>query len=111
MKNIKTLSANVLAVTVQDLAPSNEAGDHCTYDFEVFEFSNGLVQVVGETTNDWFFQSIDEIEPNGTGIVEKIENTGRTVEIQSDELLKSIQGSIKEFGSDSVPSNHFELWK
>lgn len=102
----KTLTTKVLEVTVYGLNAEYEEAT-----FEVFEFENGLIAVLGETTNDWFFENRDCIEGCGNDIVKEVKETGRTETWTAKELLSSVQGSISEFGVDAVPAKHLELWK
>lgn len=105
MKNDTQLNAKVLIVTVKELNKDSN------YTFRVLEFENGLIAVEGHTTNDRYFEDRSCIEPNGNDIVTNIEDTGKIVHWRSSALLASIQGSIKEFGIDSVPKKHLQLWK
>ena len=105
MKNNSTLTAKVLRVNAKELNGDSE------YSFNVYEFSNGLILVYRETTNDWFFENRDAVEPYGTAVVTSIEETDETEEFTPKSLLKSVQGSISEFGVDSVPAKHCELWR
>lgn len=108
MKTIKHLTAKVLAVQVKELGDGKNSEP---YVFEALEFANGLILVEGESTNDWFFDSRSDIKPCGNAQVVDVQEVGRTEQWTSQELLKSVQGSIWEFGEASVPSKHFELWK
>lgn len=110
MRNNQTLQAKVLTVNTVELnlhEMDGTSGESC---FNVYEFPNGLVLVEGYNTNDWFFENRDAIEACGTAVVSSIEETGRTEDFTAESLLKSVQGSIKEFGVDAVPSKHRELW-
>lgn len=109
MKSDKTLIAKVLIVTTKELSSVPGINDAC--EFEVLEFENGLIVVEGSTTNDWYFEARSCIEPCGTAVVASINESGETRQWNATTLLKSVQGSIKEFGVDAVPNNHFELWK
>lgn len=104
MKVNQVIQAKVLLVTAKEL------NDDYQYNFKVYEFSNGLILVPGSTTNDWCFADRNEIEPCGTAVVTSIEETEEVEEWSSSDLLRSIQGSISEFGVDAVPSKHRELW-
>lgn len=106
MKSNTTLKARVLKVDCRELNERDTA-----YSFNVYEFSNGLILVPGDTTNDCFFDSRDRIEACGTAVVDDIEDLGEETEFSIEELLRSIQGSIQEFGVDSVPQKHHELWR
>jgi hypothetical protein len=109
MASNKVLTAQVLTVTATPL--NEEIEENGEYTFTVHEFSNGLILVPGDTTNDWFFGSRDEIEPCGTDRVIAVEDSGKRKVWTAAELLGSIQGSIREFGVDSVPAKHLQLWK
>lgn len=91
--------AKVIEVSVQELS----RGDDSIFDytFIAYEFPNGVVMVPGETTNDWFFEDRDSIEPNGNGVVTGVSESGRTVPFSAGELEHSIQCSISEFGEDA----------
>jgi len=111
MKNDKTLKTKILEVRAINLNRINEPNpEKYEYTFEVEEFENGLIRVIGETTNDWFFEDADSIEACGNDIVLSIEEIGES-NLKASSLLSSIQGSIKEFGINSVPVKHLELWR
>ena len=103
----KTLTAKILTVHTAKLNDDNAAAG----EFKVYEFDNGLILVPSASTNDWFFEDSDSIEACGNDVVTEIEDTGTTVTWTARELLESIQSSMKEFGIDSVPSKHVDLWK
>lgn len=105
MKSNSTLSAKILQVTAKELNEDSQ------YSFDVYEFSNGLILVFGETTNDWFFEDREAIEPCGTAVIASIEETDQIKEFTAESLFKSVQGSMGEFGIDSVPAKHCELWR
>lgn len=89
--------AKKLIVTAQEINLDGE-GQSPTYQFPVWQFENGAILVEGVTTNDWFFDSQDEIEPNGTAIVIAIEETEETITFDKEELKESVEGSEREFG-------------
>lgn len=109
----KTLLARTLTVYCRELNRDPGSNYSDRYTFKAYEFiDNGLIMVEGETTNDWFFEDADQIEPNGTAIVTSIEvDENPPVEFTPKRLLESIQGSISEFGIESVPAKHAELWR
>jgi hypothetical protein len=92
---MKTLIAKKLIVTAQEIGDCNPK--YSTYQFPVWEFSNGAILVPGETTNDWFFDGRNEIEPNGTAIVAEIEETDETNEFDVEDLKTTIKSSESEF--------------
>lgn len=111
MKNNKILTCKILRVTA--ICPSflnDPDSEFYQYSFIVKEFENGLILVPGDTTNDWFFENRSLIQANGGDILVSIEDIGEE-ELSTASLLESIQGSIKEFGINSVPVKHLELWR
>ena len=110
MKTNKQLTAKVLEVkTIESGIIADPT--RCKGSFNVLEFENGLILVPGESTNDWFFDDRDSIDACGGDIVTSVEETGETEEWTSEQLLRAIQESVKEFGVDSVPQKHLELWR
>ena len=103
MKTSK-IKAKKLYVTAEELNHPSQ------YTFDAFEFENGLILVPGDTTSDWFFEDRDSIEGGGSAAVIEIEE-GEEVLWSPGELLASVQGSIREWGVDSVPAKHAELWR
>jgi len=89
------MNAIKLIVTAQE--PDNEGGS--TYDFPVWEFESGLILVIGDYTNDWFFDCRDEIEANGLAQVIAVTETKETSEWSLEALQESIQLSLDDFGS------------
>lgn len=79
------------------------------YSFTAYEFKNGLIAVLGETTNDWYFENRDKIEACGCDIVTGVTETGEIIEWSEETLIESIKGSIMEFGEDSVPLIYKEI--
>ena len=67
--------------------------------FEVWEFSNGAILVPGESTNDYFFNNLEEITPNGNDVVINIQSTEETADWSNNEIFESIKGSYREFGT------------
>ena len=90
MNTLTTFAAKKLIVTAQD--------NGNTYQFPVWEFENGAVLVPSSTTNDWFFNAREDIEPNGTAVVIATFDTEETQEFTKAELKESIEGSEREFG-------------
>ena len=109
MTTSKQLTAKVLEVACEELVQGESSSPR--YTFKAIEFWNGLILVQSDTTNDWFFGSRDEIDACGNAQVTGVVETGETEEWTSEEVLRSIQGSIREFGEDSVPTKHHELWR
>ena len=101
----QVLQAKTLIVNCREL------NDPYEFNFKAYEFSNGLILVESNTTNDWFFANRDLIEPCGTAVVTSIEDGGTEMEFTTESLLKSIQGAISEFGVNSVPAKHADLWR
>lgn len=95
------ITAKQLVVTARELNV-NEPGECDSYTFYCWELPNGMVWIQSETTNDWFFDSRDEIEPNGLASTESVEETGETKEFLLKDLESGIHGSIREYGEDSV---------
>ena len=107
MKTDKDLVAKKLIVTaVDDSCPKT-----ASYKFPVWEFENGLILVPSLSTNDYFFEDRESIEACGLAFVDSIEETEITDNWKSSYLLLTIQRSMREFGIDSVPQKHLELWK
>jgi hypothetical protein len=100
------MKAQKLIVTARELNYS-ETGEKDSYHFPVYEFENGLILVVGDTTNDWFFDSRDEIEPNGTAVTESVQETGEFSDWDKGDLIESIKASLNEFGS--LPDKALQL--
>lgn len=98
-----TLTAKKLIVNTYELNSEN------TGSFEVYKFENGLILVPGENTNDWYFEDCDSVVGCGNDCVESIEETESVSEWTVDELKKSIEGSVREFGEDSIPQKAYEL--
>ena len=71
-----------------------------SYDFSAYQFSNGLIMVIGEDTNDWFFEDRESIEANGLAQVTNVEvEAESTIDRSPKDLRKAIRASLKEFGS------------
>lgn len=102
------LTVKILEVEATRSNLYGETGN--TYTFKAYEFSNGLILVPGETTNDWFFEDKESIEACGCDIIGSVEEIGETVNWTFEELLEAVRGSIEEFGSDSVPQKYLELF-
>lgn len=75
--------------------------------FEAFEFDNGLVMVVGESSNDWFFENRELIEACGNAVVVEIQEVGDTDCFTAEYLKESFEGCEAEFGS--IPSKCWEM--
>jgi hypothetical protein len=101
-------TAKILKVTAKDLDVVGDPSAPKPYTFNVYEFQNGLIMVKGESTNDWFFSSREEIEPNGMAEVLSVEETGETSIFPIDSLIKSMRGSIREFGCE-IPAEFLAL--
>lgn len=106
----QNLTAKVLEVTAKTCYDESH-NDGEEYTFEVYEFDNGLILVPGESTNDWFFESSDDIQASGNDEIVSVNELSRTSDFTPKELLQSIQGSMREFGIESVPAIHAELWR
>ena len=89
------MQAVKLIVTVAD--PDNI--EESTYEFPVYEFHNGLILVIDELINDWFFEDRGQIQANGLnqmviGVTESSESIDRSLE----DLQESIKCSLTELG-------------
>lgn len=105
------LQARMLKVYTKMLNAHLEEESSVDY-FYAYEFKNGLIMVVGETTNNWFFEDRNSIEACGTEVVDGIEVIEDVfITLSSEELLESALGSKAEFGEDSVPEKYKELIK
>jgi hypothetical protein len=101
-------SAKVLEVEVEELNLGDNSQSE--YTFNAYEFTNnGVVMVLGSTTNDYFFIDCDSIEANGNGVVIAVNETDRTVEFTVEQLAESIEGSVGEFGEDEATAKALEL--
>lgn len=100
----KQFTVKVLEVTAQEL---DEKGSQ--YTFEALELENGVILIPGESTNDWFFENRDSIEPSGTATTVSVEDSGETRIWTVKELKTSIEGSISEFGEDEATAKALEL--
>jgi hypothetical protein len=102
------MKAKILEVIAVN--PNENPGDgDSSYAFKVYEFSNGLIQVPCDTTHDYFFDSKENIQCNGTDVVKERLETGEFIDISVEMLEESIKGSEEEFGVESVPQNAYEL--
>ena len=102
------MKATKLIVTAQE-TDSATLSTSSTYNFPVWEFENGLILVPSDSTNDWFFESRDEIEANGLAEIVEVEETETTSDWSVEDLNDAIEGSQSEFGEDSVPAIALEL--
>lgn len=109
MKTDRMLTAKVLQVEVEPL--NQEPTKKGNYTFKALQFENGLILVPGVTTHDWFFENVESIQACGTDRITDVKETGDIDKWTSSTLLSAIQDSVKEFGVDSIPRKHFELWK
>lgn len=78
------------------------------YTFKAYEFDNGVILIPGETSCDWFFDSREEYQPNGTDSLVGVTDTDDTKEFSIEELKEAIRGSESEF-SYKVGSKVLEL--
>ena len=70
-----------------------------SYDFPAYQFSNGLIMVIGEDTNDWFFEDRESIQANGYDSIIDVTVTDSVSNWNLKDLRKTIKASLKEFGS------------
>lgn len=73
-------------------------------EFVAWLLPNGAVRVIGHNTSDSYFESESTIEANGNDKVVDVTRT-YTLEIYSNELVESIQRSVRDQGKDAVPAN------
>lgn len=107
----KTLTAKILIVCCKNPDRAKAiCGYDLSYTFQAYEFSNGLIMIPEEITNDWFFEDRDSIEACGKDLVTSVEETDSSIALSTKSLLESIQGSMRQFGKNSVPPKHAELW-
>ena len=83
-------------------------GDKELSSFPAWLLPNGAVWVDGESTNDWFFNDIDEIEPCGVAIVIDVTVTDVTIKRSLAQLREAAEGSVSEF-SYELPAKIKEL--
>jgi hypothetical protein len=103
-----TLTVKVLEVTAK--TPANDPSESDKFfTFKAYEFSNGVVSVPYETTNDGFFLNRDFIDGCGNDEIEAVEETGNTFEWSTEDLKESITASIDEFGDDEATQKAMEL--
>ncbi|QBQ73188.1 hypothetical protein kac65v162_gp158 [Nodularia phage vB_NspS-kac65v162] len=76
-----------------------------------WEFENGVILVPGVSTCDWFFDSRDNIEPCGNGIVTGVKETEVEEDYSVELLQEAIENSELEWGYDSVPKEVRDLIK
>jgi len=88
---MKTLTARILVVNCVDPDTNYE------YSFRVEEFSNGLILVGGETSNDWFFRCREEIKASGYDLVVGGEDTEDITKWTPKELNEAWGNSVAEF--------------
>ena len=95
------MNAQKLVVTANALNPEldEDAINTGEYTFPVWEFENGVILVPSETTNDYFFNSREEIEANGLDVVVSVEATGEYIEWSIEEIDEAIAGYQDEFGA------------
>lgn len=98
-----TITAKVLEVTAQEL------NSEYSYTYTVYELPNGVIMAPGDNTNDWYFESRDDIQANGYSIVASINETGSVIEFSVDELCDSLEGSICEFSANEATDKAFTL--
>jgi hypothetical protein len=103
-------TAKILEVTAcqNGFSPDGEPIND-SYQFKVYEFSNGVIMVPGETTYDWFFVDRKNIQANGMDEVGDIEDTGKTVNFSDSQLTESIENSQGCWGSDDATAKALEL--
>ena len=73
----------------------NDEETKCTY--PVYQFENGLIMVPGESTADWFFSSASTIEGCGDDQLDRVEDTGNSVEFTPSELSNAWGNSVSCF--------------
>jgi hypothetical protein len=69
--------------------------------FECFEFPNGSIAVLGEISNDWYFEKAEDIQANGNTVVTEIEKTEEFHYWEAFSVAESLAGSTVEFGYDA----------
>ena len=65
--------------------------------------------VLGETTPDWFFDSMDDYQPNGNDVVESWVVSDETSDFTKDDLRASVKQSIAYYDNDAGTSKILEL--
>ena len=70
-----------------------------SHSFPVYELENGLIIVVSNDTNDWYYESREEIDANGNDFISDVTETDSIREWDLEDLRESIEASLKEFGS------------
>ena len=95
------MKATKLIVTATEYTEYDDK--ETSYDFPVYQFSNGLIMVIGEDTNDWFFEDRGSIEANGPHGLAQVTNVEieaeSTIDWSLKDLRKAIRASLGEFGS------------
>ena len=104
LKEIEVKTRNINVEYEGDGTEVDGTSSHCAY-----LLPNNAVLVVGQSTNDWFFDSMENYQCSGNDIVVDWECTGEIEEWTVSELRRSVIDSANEFGGDSVPSSVIEL--
>lgn len=92
---MKTLTAKVMIANFTDL---NDVTYTNSYPVHVFD--NGLVLVPAQSTNDYFFDSLDNIEGCGHDVLKSLANNQEIATYSNLELGKIWGNSCSEFGVD-----------
>ena len=105
------MNAKKLIVTAKALNPELDGNivDAGEYTFPVWEFENGAILVPCESTNDYFFNSRNEIEANGNDIINSVEETDEEIQWTTEEIKEAITASESEFGSSDDDAKIKEL--
>lgn len=84
------VNARIIEITNSD--------EDTEYTFKAYEFTNGVILIPGESTSDWFFDSREDYQPNGTDSIVRINETDDSKQFSVEELTEIIRQSESEFG-------------
>lgn len=102
-----TLTATKIYVTI---CPLNQEYENPRWDtVPVYRFSNGAVMVLDESVPDWFFNSMDDFEPNGLDVVESWVVSDETEDFTKDALKAWVQKAIECYNNDAGTAKILEL--
>ena len=101
------ITATKLYITT---APLNQEYEKPKFNtFPVYRFSNGAVMVLGESVPDWFFDSMDQFQPNGLDVVESWAVSDETEDFTEEDLREWVQRSIDYYGHADGTAKILEL--
>ena len=90
-------------------APLNQSEKPEFNTFPVYQFENGAIMVLSESVPDWFFDCIDEFQPNGLDVVESWAVSDETEDFTEEDLKDWMQKSIDYYGHADGTAKILEL--